>query len=490
MALNHKQKFAAARIKACVLAPYFSAAIYGLMPCPRPNMVADLMRTIGVGAAMAVSETSKLYYDPDVIENEWTTDDVIFGVLHEVGHLLRDHAGLQREAGFDPRIWNAAGDAVINSSLVKMGLTPLDTDILPCRIPDDNGRPMPDGKMELVYYNQLRKQSKDQQTQAMLMMGGGEDDDGDGDGEEGEGEGEGGEGKSKGKGKGKCLKRPGLMCGSGAGNKLEQVEGEGNVPHGEGDGRSPIDVDRIRKSVAAAIKEHEKSSEGRGSIPGEWSVWADQELEAPKVRWQDKMARIQRGVVSRARGMSDYSYGRPSRRQAGVGWGVGKPYFPTMVRVVPIVGFFVDTSGSMNKDDLRLAMQEAKGALRSAPCEMYFGACDAQVADGGIRKIERIEDALAMLTGGGGTDFRPVFEAVEALPLHRRPHLMLFATDGDGPAPEEPPPGITVVWVLVGKHAVVPYKGSYGGPRIDWGEVIHVTDEGARQVGAEETRLR
>jgi predicted metal-dependent peptidase len=89
--------------------------------------------------------------------------------------------------------------------------------------------------------------------------------------------------------------------------------------------------------------------------------------------------------------------------------------------------------------------------------------CDAEVH--GLRKIRKLEEALAMMKGGGGTDMRPAFaQAMDARP---RPEVIICITDGlvgDG-VPVTAPQGVKVVWVLVGRHRQIP---------VNWGEVIEV----------------
>ena len=64
------------------------------------------------------------------------------------------------------------------------------------------------------------------------------------------------------------------------------------------------------------------------------------------------------------------------------------------------------------------------------------------------------------IKGGGGTDFRPVFEYVRKKSLN--PDLLLFFTDGYGDAPDNPPP-YPVMWVLANDSR----------PPAPWGRVTH-----------------
>jgi predicted metal-dependent peptidase len=442
--LSHRDKIAAARGLARKRLPYFSAALFTLMPRALPGMFQT------VGAAMGVTPRGIMYYDPDVVENEWDLEDVEFGLLHEVGHFLRDHAKRCEEYGYDRGMWNEAGDAAINDDLVAAGCKPLSTDILPSKITDPKTKkPMVDGLTEEAYYDAIRQRPKQPND----------------------------------KGQGKA--RPGGgACGGVAGNPFDGLPDDGTASETQGKGkqggRSQVEIERVKKAVAGAIKEHIEQH-GVGSVPGGWSVWSDQQLSPPTIRWQDKLARATRNGIAKIRGMVNFHYERPSRRQWAVGYGRGRPILPAMYSPVPRVGVFVDTSGSMGQEDLAIAASETAGVLKTVGGSVLFGVCDAQV-HGKIEEVPDIKAAIAKLTGGGGTNFVPVFEDLAAMGRARCPNLIVFLTDGGGPAPATPPPGIHVIWVLVGQHAMVPYTDN--GKSITWGEQIFVPASGKTKRAA------
>jgi predicted metal-dependent peptidase len=434
--LDHRQKLAAARHVALKLAPYYATALFSMVFVPVEGMLEKH------GAAMGVTKTLICHYDPRVVTEEWTLDDLVFGLLHEVGHILRDHAQRCEENGYEHATWNLAGDAAINDDLVAMGLKPLKTDMLPAKIKDDTGSPMRDGLTEEAYYDALTKQ--------------GGDGDGDGDGDESQGQ------QPNGK-PGRPGSR-GTPCGGCSGNKVsDDLEGDDSTK-----GRSAVEVERVKKQVAREIKEHIKEH-GAGSVPGGLSRWADAQLEPAKVAWQDKLRQAALHGVEKVRGMLDYTYQRPSRRQSAMGYGANTVLLPSMYAPKPRVMVAVDTSGSMGSADLVEAMSEVDGVIKEVGGEITIGICDAEM-HGGLDKVRTVSEACDMLKGGGGTDFRPIFAAVEEASVNARPHIVIVATDGDGPAPELPPSNVTVIWLLVGSHAVTPYTSGRG--RVEWGEKI------------------
>lgn len=442
--LGHRDKIAAARGLARKRMPYFSAALFALMPRPMAGMFEK------VGAGMGVTPRGIMYYDPRVVEEEWDLEDCEFGILHEVGHFLRDHAKRCEEYGYDPKMWNSAGDAAINDDLIGAGCKQLATDIVPKKLlHPKTQKPMPDGLTEEAYYDAIRQMQKPP----------------------GQGQGPGAGGANAG--------RPGNgNCGGVAGNPMAGLDEDGPAS-GANKGRSEVDIERIKKGTAEAIQQHVKQH-GAGSVPGGWKVWGDDQLTPPVIRWQDKLRRAVRRGVAKVKGMVNFHYARPSRRQWAIGYGRGRPILPSMYAPLPRVGCFVDTSGSMGHDDLQIAMSEMSGVLKSSGAEVILGVCDAQM-HGKIEPVRDIKEACARLAGGGGTNFVPVYEELAKLPKEKRPHVVVFLTDGGGPAPAHNPlPEIHTIWVLVGSHAEVPWCAgehggwSGGGDRIKWGEQIFV----------------
>jgi predicted metal-dependent peptidase len=69
----------------------------------------------------AVDKGGNIYYNPDNIEKmKLTVGEVVWGLCHEVGHLIGLHA--LREGGRDHFRWNYAGDAYINDMLNDCGV--------------------------------------------------------------------------------------------------------------------------------------------------------------------------------------------------------------------------------------------------------------------------------------------------------------------------------------------------------------------------------
>jgi len=423
--------FAAGRIKACFLMPYFSSAVMGLVP-----YAVEGYGTLGV-TARAV-----LIWDPELAKT-WTVENLAWVLLHEVGHYLREHAARRERAAAEPYLWNLAGDAEINDDLIAANakfplMEEVDEDtgdrqvsgITPEKIGCANG------KLCEEYYEHLRKQ---------VQQGG----------------------KKKGKGSGgKGEPDPtlptagGKGCGSGSGR--DPNETEGLVPAGLG--KSSAEVKRVQREVAEAVRK--EAAKGRGTLPAGLKRWAEEVLGTPQIPWQQKLARLVRNAVAFRPGAGDYRYDRPSRRQGAFGYGAGSPVFPAMRMPVPSVAVVVDTSGSMGGDELKTALEECKGILAAVGAAITFIACDAAVHS--ARKVRNVKEACALLKGGGGTDMRPAIEL--AMAGRPRPEVLVIVTDGQiGDA--GPKPAANVVWVVTGK-----YGNAKPAP---WGEVVVIASSAA-----------
>jgi len=216
----------------------------------------------------------------------------------------------------------------------------------------------------------------------------------------------------------------------------------------------------------AVAREVARQEEKRaGSTPAGMARWAERMLR-PRVDWRALLGRAIRGAAGYSAGAVDYRYGRPSRRQGAVGYGIGSPILPRAVRPTPNVAIAIDTSGSMSEKELGAALSEVNGVLRQCGTNgVALVACDA--AAGRVVRVGNAESASKLLVGGGGTRFAPAFDALAN--SSPRPDVIVYMTDGYGAAPIAPPSRIEVVWVLIGEKAVEPKFSA-----APWGKMVFV----------------
>jgi len=100
----------------------------------------------------------------------------------------------------------------------------------------------------------------------------------------------------------------------------------------------------------------------------------------------------------------------------------------------------IDTSGSISRTELTQFMTELE-QLKRVVTDLYVYVCDAEV-----HEFYHNPTFPVKVSGGGGTDFRPIFENVKERRLN--PAILVYFTDGYGAFPEKAPPYPTL-WVVV-----------------------------------------
>jgi predicted metal-dependent peptidase len=167
------------------------------------------------------------------------------------------------------------------------------------------------------------------------------------------------------------------------------------------------------------------------------------DLLAPRLPWRALLARFMMNVAR-----DDYSFQRLSRRE-------GEALMPRLYSQGLNVVVVLDTSGSIQDAELREFLAEVDALKAQVRAEVILHACDDKLAEGGPWRYALWEslDLPPGLHGGGGTDFRPVFDWLAK--GEDAPDLLVYFTDAEGRFPEQEP-HYPVVWLVKGK-APVPF---------------------------------
>ncbi|MEU7574590.1 VWA-like domain-containing protein [Micromonospora sp. NPDC049240] len=369
-----RDKLLTARLYAARVRPYLATALFALH-------VVESRRV----PTMAVDRHWRCYVSPLFVARTPVADLAAVWV-HEVSHLLRDHHGrgdrFLREHGLTGaaerlRI-NIAADCEINDDAYGDGL------VRPADAVEPGCLRLPEGQLMEEYLRQFRLGPL---TQHLAW----------------------------------------LDCGSGA-------DGLGRAwdlgPDGA-HGLTEQERDAVRFRVAEGIT-------GRpGTAPKGWRRWAEEVFHPPQP-WRELLGAAVRSAVSASGAGDDYTYGRPSRRSAGVPGVV----LPALRRRPPRVCVVVDTSGSVSDTELGSALLEVAAIARAVGGRRDLVTvlpCDA--AAHRVLMLCRAEDLP--LVGGGGTDLRTGF--ARALRDARRPDVIVVLTDGQTPWPATRPSCRTVV---------------------------------------------
>lgn len=217
--------------------------------------------------------------------------------------------------------------------------------------------------------------------------------------------------------------------------------GSGNQGCGEtfecdNDGADGVGEELAKELVKQIIRQ--AVTEAQGNIPASMQKIVDEINKQTVIPWQ----RILKQFVSNSiKSGSKSSWKRPNRRYGGVQKG------RIADRIISLV-VAIDTSGSINDAMLSLFIDEIKGIQSCYKSVITVIECDAQV--GRSYKLEKYAKVKKDLTGGGGTDFRPVFDYVKEKGI--RTDCMVFFTDLAGTFPERKP-NFPVLWAYYNPYS-------------------------------------
>ncbi len=164
-------------------------------------------------------------------------------------------------------------------------------------------------------------------------------------------------------------------------------------------------------------------------------------LLQPQLPWQMLLARF---LSHSAR--DDFSFHRPSRRE-------GEFIRPSLRSQQVDLVVALDSSGSIMQPELDCFLAEINALKGQVRARVTLLACDAAIDPGAPWIFEPWETLQLpkQFEGGGGTDFRPVFEWIEQQGVD--PQLLVYFTDAEGPFPRHPPE-YPVLWLIKGREPV------------------------------------
>ena len=343
----------------------------------------------------------------------------VFAVFHEISHCVGDHCGMgyqmkkrgeiimgNKKLPYDPMLSNIVQDYIINDMLIESNFGTFkkgwlhDTKIATYR----------DDWVE-VYFKQYKPPQQ---------------------------------------GKKPPGNQPGDQTQPGPGQfdqHLDPGQTEDKTPEETG----PRDAQQWQQAVAEALE----VARAQGKAPAAFELHFGAMLQ-PKVNWVDHL----RALVARKVGGGGFDFQRPDRRlivrdivcPGRSGYGAG-----TIVVAL-------DTSGSIFGDATLIDrwMGELSGILDDVkPRMLHVVECDA-----GIQRTTEMTDSsdlaqLEVLKGGGGTDFRPVFNWVEEQGIE--PDCLLYLTDSFGMFPDAAPEYPCIWGDISGQPTNYP-----------WGDVVEV----------------
>ncbi|MFN3751883.1 MAG: DUF2201 family putative metallopeptidase [Thiobacillus sp.] len=225
-------------------------------------------------------------------------------------------------------------------------------------------------------------------------------------------------------------------------SEAEEREGSGGQASQKPDPLSQREREELAEQWKNRLAAAAQAARQAGKLSQSMLRWVD-DLLAPSLPWRALLARF--FAVNQR---DDYSWRRPSRRE-------GDALLPRLSSEGIEVVAAIDTSGSISDEELREFATELDALKGQVRAKVTLLACDNRLADKAPWEFEPW-DTLQLpdgIEGGGGTDFRPVFDWVER--ENRSPDMLVYFTDAAGVFPRLPP-SYPVIWLVKGK-GVVPW---------------------------------
>ena len=209
----------------------------------------------------------------------------------------------------------------------------------------------------------------------------------------------------------------------------------------EGDAKAGSPGGQLSEGQRKALEAHwrkamaQAASVARGSNQGKLPAGMTREfgsLEPSRLDW--------RSTLWRYLSHTPTDFEEFDRRMIGRGY-----YLESLSGMSLQVFLCVDTSGSIDEPQITALLSEVRGILRAYPhvqCTLYYADATAY----GPYTLE-VDGDIPIPQGGGGTDFRPFFEAIKPDLAELEHGVIVYLTDGFGDFPLEIPK-LPVLWVV------------------------------------------
>ena len=380
--------------------------------------------SMGVGLQKAnmpfimATDAKNIYYNPEMMDMLFSigklnkTDDLYFTVAHEIVHIMFLH--VFRRGNRNPAIWNIAIDIAANNYLVDVvGIKPK----LLNPIIEKKYSGLLAEEIYALLYEELEKSNGNREEEGEIET----DEDI---------------------------------------RKILKIKGEIIDDHSKHNELSEDEKKNLeedwKKRVQIAV-----ASDGRGDIPDYLKRVFD-EIYPPKKDWRKIIAE----ALTEWR--DDYTFNPPDIRFSSEDFA-----FPDLQKEHKLeVAVAVDTSGSISDKELKEFMSEVYAIVKSYNHTLvHLIPCDAGVDESKVTQLSgsvtKDEFMKVEITGGGGTDFSPVFEYLEKSGLEDKIKTLIYLTDGDGKVPTDRNGNYpyNVIWVLNNRR---PHD------EISFGEIIYL----------------
>ncbi len=343
----------------------------------------------------AATDGKDIFYNPDYLQS-LTTPQQDGLLLHEVLHAALLH--VLRRGVREQKTWNIAADIVVNGIICQQGCFEL---------PPEGIR---DAKLEHLSVEEIYELLQKQQNYSH------------------------------------CLSHPDLLE-----NSPGDSVGTPGFSSETGDSRSEElapksqqgeqELDSLSEAKKAQLESHWRNAMQQATViartthHGTLPAGIERELGALDRGQLDWRSYLWRYLVKTPTDYTEFD-----RRFIGRGL-----YLETLQGESVKVYVAVDTSGSIDNQQLQMFLSEVKGILNSYPhleCQLYYADADAY----GPYELNLDRD-IPQPQGGGGTSFVPFFTQVIGTWDGMSTGVCVYLTDGYGTFPDTPPE-LPVLWVV------------------------------------------
>ncbi len=241
------------------------------------------------------------------------------------------------------------------------------------------------------------------------------------------------------------VKKAKKMAGEGNGGTLDDhsiwEEADGNGGNGD-DGKSGGNG---KEDWQGRLVQASQVAEGKnqGNVPALIKRML-KNLTSPQKNWKQILAEFVEQEIN------DYGFSPPDRRFS---WNdLILPDFSEPEDVVKNLVFAIDTSGSIGDKEFQVFISEIVGCVNQfgGKVKGHLIYCDADIHKEGVYDLEDVAKSIPV--GGGGTDFRPVFDWISDN-LDDDCAGLVYLTDGYGMYPSKAP-NYPTLWVLTNEYDV------------------------------------
>jgi predicted metal-dependent peptidase len=398
MTVSENQRLTEVKTAMLLHVPFFASLLLDMMEVI-VTKDSSLWDQLGVTPTAATNGRKIWFYEPFL--DSMDLREAVFVTCHEIGHMMWMHMSRAKyfaDMGsfdgqpFDPRLWNMAGDYIINDMLVKSGIGTMP------KIGLIDPKYTSDMLTDDVYRDLWKKAPP--MSKAPPNSG----------------KGQRGQGQPDSNGN----------CGDTLDAHLPEL--------------SPVGETEMKRAIATASE----AAKAMGKMPAALQRMVENYL-APKVSWKERL----RHHVTRIASREASTWSSPHRRRLVT----QKIYLPsyTGFGAGEIVVAF-DTSGSVGQAELQQYMGELSDILDTCrPERVWVVSCDAEVYENSVQELYEGHDLInhpPKIVGGGGTAFEPVFEWIEERGIE--PACLIYLTDLMGSFPREAP-RYPVIWAATMK---------------------------------------